>query len=296
MNQRLVVLIGFLSILFLFGVQFVNACSCAGGANPCQSFNTKGGVIFIGTVTNVVDSKEKYGKPIKGKGKARKITIKVDEVFKGSLPSEVITSDDGYSCDNYPFTLGNSYLIYSGGVLENTQNILPVGLCSGTRRVDKAKDSIKFLRQMKNGVMPSILYGKVQRVTNDKENPYQPLSNTKVILKILYSKININNLKLKKINWTTTTSSKSKHKELKKKNKTITTITNEDGEYQFKNLEPGTYKISAALPNDLWMQEYRQFGTGGKPSCDIRNLYAFTNGSISGNVVNLNGTPAKSEN
>lgn len=273
MKQRLVILIGLLSVIFLVGVQISHACSCAGGANPCSFYKAEKGVAFIGTVTNVVEANEKYGQPIKGK--IRKITIKVDEIFKGNIPNEVITSDDGFQCDNYPFMLGLSYLIYSKGILENTENILPVGLCSGTTPIENAQDSIKFLQQLKKGKMPAILYGKVQRVINDEKNQYQPLTNTKVVLTKIYSIEN------------------GQYKEPKKKDRKIEAVTNKNGDYIFENLGVGKYKISAVLPNDLWMQEYREFETGGNPSCDKHSLSAFTNGSISGRVVNADGTPAR---
>lgn len=273
MKKRLVITIGFILALFLCGVKSATACSCAGGANPCGFYRAEGGVAFIGTVTEVVEANEKYGQPINGK--IRKITIKVDEIFKGSLPSAVVTSDDGFSCDNFPFKQGESYLIYSNGILENTENILPVGLCSGTAAVEKAQEAINFLRQLKNGVMPSVLYGKVQRVVNDLNAPYQPLPQTRVVLTKLYSIEN------------------GQYKEPKKKDRKIEALTNEKGEFKFENLGVGQYKLSTVLPNDLWMPEAREIGTGGAPSCDLYQLYAFTNGSISGNVVNADGSPAR---
>lgn len=222
-------------------------------------------------MTNVVDANEKYGQPIKGK--ARKITIKVDEVFKGTLPNEVITLDNGFSCDNYPFSSGKSYLIYSKGVLENTENILPIGLCSGTTPIEKAQDSINFLRQLKAGNFPSILYGKLQKSVNDEKSPYAPLPKTKIILTKIYSIEN------------------GQYKEPKKKEREIETLTDENGEYKFENLANGQYRLNAALPNNLWMPEYREFDAGGTPFCENHSLYAFTDGRISGSVVSSEGTP-----
>lgn len=271
MSKKLLLSAFVLSAFLLLGFERALACDCSGGANPCGFFRATGGVAFIGTVTNVVEANEKYGQPIKGK--ARKITIKVDEVFKGSLPQEVITSDDGFRCDNYPFKLGKSYLIYSKGILENTENIVPVGLCSGTTPVENAQDSINFLRQLKEGVFPSILYGKVQRVVNDEKNPYLPLPKTKVVLTKIYAIEN------------------AQYKVPKKRERTIETLTDENGEYKFENLGVGKYKLSAKLPDDLWMPEGREFGTGGKPSCDNYSLYAYTDGRISGNVVSSEGVP-----
>jgi hypothetical protein len=271
MSKKLILSVFVFSTFLLLGIEQALACTCGGGANPCGFFRATGGVAFIGTVTNVVDANEKYGQSIKGK--ARKITIKVDEVFKGSVPEEIITSDDGFRCDNYPFSLGKSYLIYSKGVLENTENIVPVGLCSGTTPVKNAQDSINFLRQLKEGKFPSILYGKVQRVVNDEKNPYEPLPKTKVILTKIHAIEN------------------GQYKEPKKKERTSETLTNENGEYKFENLASGRYKLSAELPDDLWMPENREFGTGGKPSCDNHSLSVFTEGRISGSVASSEGTP-----
>ena len=255
----------------LFGFGRISACDCSGGANPCGFFRAEGGVAFIGTVTKVIDANEKYGQPIKGK--ARKITIKVDEIFKGSLPTEVITSDDGFRCDNYPFSLSKSYLIYSKGVLENTENILPVGLCSGTAPIEQAQDSIDFLRRLKEGKSPAILYGKVRKTVNDAKNPFAPLPKTKIVLTKIYAVEN------------------GKFEEPKKKERKFETFTDENGAYKFENLGSGQYKLSAELPDNLWMPEYREFGSGGKTFCDNYDLYVYTNGRISGNVTASDGAP-----
>ena len=273
MKNRLAISIGFILALFLSGAESAQACSCAGGANPCGFYRAQGGVAFIGTVTEVVEANEKYGQPIEGK--VRKITIKVDEIFKGVLPAEVVTSDDGFSCDNFPFKQGESYLIYSNGILGNTANVLPVNLCSGTQEVKSAQEAINFLRQLKKGVMPSVLYGTAQRIVNDKDAPNQPLAKTRIVLTRLYSIEN------------------DQFVEPEKKDRKIEVLTNENGEFRFENLSRGQYKLSSVLPNDLWMPESREISTGGAPSCDFYPLYAFTNGSISGNVVNADGTPAR---
>lgn len=273
MKKRLAISIAFSAVLFLFGVEIAVACTCSGGANPCGFFRAPKGIAFIGTVTAVVETNEKYGKPIKGK--ARKITIKVDEIFKGTLPNEIVTSDDGYLCDNYPFKLGKTYLIYSPGVLENTENIVPVGLCSGTAPIQNAQESINFLRQLKDGNTFSILYGKLQQTINDEKNPYQHLAKTKVVLTKIYAIEN------------------GQYKDAKKKERNRETFTDENGEYEFENLADGKYKLNAVLPNGLWMPEYREFGAGGKPFCENHPLYVFSDGRISGNAVNADGTPAR---
>lgn len=260
-------------VVILFGFESVEACSCGGGANPCGFYRAEGGVAFIGTVTNVVDANEKYGQPIKGK--ARKITIKVDEIFKGNLPNEVITSDDGFQCDNFPFKSGVSYLIYSKGILENTENILPVGLCSGTAPIENAQDSINFLRQLKEGKTPSILYGKVEKFINQKNTPNQPLDKTKIVLTKIYSKEN------------------GENKEPKKKDRKVTAFTDENGEYKFENLTEGRYKISAELPNGLWMQEHREFNGGGTPFCVNYPLSVRVDGRISGKISDADETAAE---
>lgn len=271
MKKNLKLMLFVLSALLFCGFQQATACSCKRGANPCGFFRASGGIAFIGTVTNVVDANEKYGKPIKGK--ARKITIKVDEIFKGSLPEEITTSDDGYKCDNYPFKLGKTYLIYAKGVLENTENIVPIGLCSGTTPIENAQDSIIFLRQLKSGISPSILYGKLQKPVDYEKRLFEPLPQTKIVLTKLYAIEN------------------GQYKTPKKKDRIIKTLTNENGDYKFENLPSGQYKLSAELPNDLWMPESREFFTGGTPSCDAYPLYAYTNGKISGRVVSAEGIP-----
>ena len=259
--------------VILFGFGNALGCSCGYNGTPCGFYRAPGGVAFTGTVTDVIEADEKYGKKIGGK--IRKITIRVDETFKGGLPGEVVTSDDGFGCDNYPFKLGESYLIFSKGVLENTQNILPVGLCSGTKLIEKATEDIGFLRQLKKGVMPNVLYGKLRRFVNDEKNPFVPLGKTKVILTKLYS---IGN---------------NQRVEPKKGEERIETTTDENGDFRFEKVSPAVYRLSADLPDDLWMPEVRELSAGSAPSCDYYPLSAYTNGSISGNVVNADGTPAR---
>lgn len=265
-------LIGVSFIVLIFNCIDVHACDCAGGANPCDFFRGETGVAFIGTVTDVVDSNEKYGEPVKGK--VRKITIKVDEMFQGSLPSVIVTSDDGYQCDNYPFTLGGSYLIYAAGVLENTQNIVKIGLCSGTAPIEMAQDAITFLRQLRDGKSISIHYGKIQKPVNLTEQLYEPLPNIPVVLTKLYTDEN------------------GQRNEPEKNERERRTLTDENGEYKFENLSDGIYKVSAILPNDLWTPEVREFGAGTSPHCSAHSLVAYANGRISGSAVHWDGRPA----
>lgn len=271
MKRRLTFSIIFLIVFLLFGFENAKACDCAGGANPCGFFRGTNGGAFVGTVTSVTGSNEKYGQPIKGT--ARKITIRVDEVFKGSLPGEIITSDDGFGCDNYPFSLNRTYLIYSNGVVENTGNIVKVGLCSGTSPIENAQESIDFLRRLKQGENISILYGRVQKAVNDEKNLYQPLAKTKVVLTKEFAAAN------------------GQYKKPKKKDRTTETLTDQNGEYRFENLADGQYKLSVVLPDNLWMPETRSFGAGRKQFCENRSLNAYTDGRISGNVVTSDGMP-----
>ncbi|HQU84385.1 MAG TPA: carboxypeptidase regulatory-like domain-containing protein, partial [Pyrinomonadaceae bacterium] len=267
--QKFLTICFFSFFILLFGFDQAKACSCKGGANPCGFFRAQSGAAFIGTVTNSVDSNEKYGQP----GKARKITIKVEEVFKGTLPDEIITSDDGFRCDNFPFAVGKTYLIYSSGVLANTENIVPVGLCSGTTLAENAQDSINFLRQLKAGKSPSVLYGKLQKPTDHEKRSFEPLPQTKIVLTKLYSIEN------------------GLYKTPKKKDRLFTTVTDENGDYKFENLPSAQYKLSAELPNELWMPESGEFFAGETPSCDNYSLIAYTNGKISGKVVSHEGIP-----
>lgn len=271
MKQRLIISISLLSTLFLFGVQIINACSCGGEANPCSSFEAKGGVIFTGTVINVVDSNEKYGKPIEGN--ARKITIRVDEVFKGSIPSIIETSDDGVRCDNYPFKLNESYLVYANGILEKTSNIIPIGLCSGTGNIDVKEEDLKFLRMMKNGKMPSILYGRLQKA--ESANKFTPLPNIRVFLT---QEVVIKD---------------GKYIKPEIEGREFDVLTDINGEYQFENLESGKYMIQAEVGKNLWIPNIREVYFSNAPFCQNRSLIVFDNGTISGSIQNNDTTPAK---
>ena len=255
----------------MFSSEIASACDCSGGANPCAAFRGETS-IFVGTVKEVTNSNEKYGKIVDGE--VQKIKISVDEVFKGDFPLEIITSNDGWNCDNYPFALGATYLIYSNGVLENTNNIVPVGLCSGTSPVEKARASIEFLRRLKRGETFSILDGKIQRVVNGSQNAFAPIGNVKVFLTRNYVRKN------------------AEIRYLEKPLKVFETVSDGNGNYRFENLPNGRYKLNAVLPDELWLPESREFATGGFPSCDNHLLSAFDNGSISGKVVHNDGTPA----
>lgn len=274
MKTKLCFLILSLFGFFLLNVKTVQACDCGGGANPCAAFRGKTS-IFIGTVKEVTDSNEKYGKVINGK--VRKIRISVDEVFKGSFPPEVITSDDGYGCNNFPFALGGIYLIYTSGVLANTENIVPVGLCSGTKLLSAATNDLKFLRPLKEGKSFSTVYGRVIQFVNQKDAPDQPLQNVKVVLHKDFAIENEQYIKPKK------------------NDREFEIFTNENGEYSFESLNAGVYRINVVVAPDLWIWTIGQkqdFTLEEKPFCENRSFSAYPDGRISGNLTRSDRTPA----
>ena len=230
MNKNL--LLSFSLLIFIISApDVVSACSCVGGANPCGAFGSKTGAIFTGTVTEVTSSTEKYGKPVNGK--VRKIAVRVDEIFKGELPVEIVTYDDGFSCDNYPFVIGKSYLIYSNGILENSENIVRVGLCSGTVPIEKADGHLRFLRPLKAGKTFSLIFGQVQRFTHGDQQPNEPLNGVKVVLE---KKFAIEN---------------GQYRKPKGKDRERLAVTDGFGNYDFKDIPLGRYKMRVELPSGL---------------------------------------------
>ena len=271
MSAKLLRLLVVSLFLLLYGAESVEACSCKSNLNPCAAFRSEGGVIFTGTVSEVFYSSEKYGKPIGGK--VRAISIRVDEIFKGELPAQVLTSDDGFSCDNFPFAIGKSYLIYAGGVEENS-NIVKVGLCSGTRLLEKADEHLRFLRPLKDGRTFSTIFGTVWKFINTADLPNEPLGKTKVVL---VKEFAIEN---------------GQYKKPKKKDRERSSITDEQGNYNFYDIPAGRYKMRAELPTGLWVQESREFGSGGvSPLCENHSFLAMPDGQVSGKVLSAEQMP-----
>ena len=267
MNKKLVISFFAAAFFLLLASAKADACKCAWGGTPCSAFASKQGVIFTGTVTEVIHANEKYGQEINGK--VRKIKVSVDEIFKGTLPSEITTSDDGYMCDNFPFKLGESYLIYGSDVVENTQNIVKVGLCSGTRLLSNADEHLRFLRPLREGRTFSTVYGKVERHEKLAGVPNPTIAGIKVRLL-----------------------PDNTYRKPTKKEKFVEVWTDENGTYSFDDISPGVYQLKIDLPSGLWTPEQRNL-TVGIPSCQNRYFGVLTDGRISGKVFNFDGTPAR---
>lgn len=123
------------------------ACSCAGlTTQEAKDFSD---AVFRGTVTEI-----KKPWMSKGTGDLAKITLQVEEVWKGSAVQEIVVSSalSEASC-GVEFREGESYLVFAksdGGRLTTT-------ICNETKKVSIASQALKDLGPGQTDLMPNEL-------------------------------------------------------------------------------------------------------------------------------------------
>jgi len=232
------------------------ACDCAGSPQPCEAF-WQIDAVFTGTVISVErgEGTAKYQTP------QLFVRLQIADIFRGELVGsevEVITGMGGGDC-GYHFERGKQYLVYAS----KFENHLHTGICTRTRLLSEAADDLKFFYNMPAVGSGSIILGSVHRyllpLEDDERYRVTPLSSVKVTVDGL-----------------------GKHFEAE---------TDRDGKFEFTQLEPGTYKVRAALPPSP-----RNYGESEVTVVDRGCAYLdFVNRpgvNISGKVVDPSGKAA----
>jgi len=239
----------------------VRACQCAGSPKPCEAF-WETDAVFTGTVKSLsVISVERGDRTFTYGTQQLVVRLQIADIFRGELVGsevEVITGMGGGDC-GYDFKRGKQYLVYAS----KFENHLHTGICTRTRLLSEASDDLKFFYNMPAIGSGSIIAGSVHRYLLPLEGSERfqvtPLSAVKV-----------------------TVDGSGKHFEAE---------TDQNGKFEFTRLEPGTYKVRAALPPSP-----RNYGesevTVVDRGCAYRDFVNHPGVNISGKVVDQSGKAA----
>lgn len=244
----------FLFILFLLiGTKEVAACSCKGRPQGVKGIQTCGYYqrsenIFIG-LAEKVEIDNKIG--------SMKVTFSVEKLIRGTDEKtvEIFTSSDTASC-GYPFKQGERYFVYGR---KNTDGKFHESLCGPTTLLKNAADDLEYVKDIEDGKPGTRIFGSVyddkQPTLKDKRT-FEPLPEIEITIK-------------------------SKQNEYK-------TLTDEKGNYLFKDVPKDQYQVFAKLPKgyrELFVRaDLTEHFAGG---CSGNNFRVTRQGSIRGKVVNF---------
>lgn len=125
-------------LLFALVTQAV-ACSCVGGAKPCEAYGDASAV-FVGTVT--------FSKSINVKGAGydttqRLVRFHVDRPIRNVKDSDIeVQTAWGEAACGYGFRLGGQYLVYA---YSNHDKALETSICTRTRPLSDAAEDLKYI-------------------------------------------------------------------------------------------------------------------------------------------------------
>lgn len=253
-------LLVFVALLFL--VNEAAACSCEGrrmnpGFHPCMTYWTADAV-FTGQVVQI--SSATPDRPLYLSEKV--VNFSVDKAFRGieGPTAEVLTNPSTPSC-GYDFKQGQRYFVYARR--DKKDGKLRESLCGPTVPLEAAARDLAYADEMMSGVKGARIVGAVTKYDRRDVKDYgtrSPVAGVEVVLEL-------------------------QGKELAK------TVTNNEGQYEFRDLGEGDYHLRAALPAEL-----RVWSSDGKPKdhntwlhketgCESASFVVTTTSSISGRLV-----------
>jgi hypothetical protein len=148
----LFVLVGFILTLNTAngGVNRVYACSCA-GERPVAEYIEKSSSTFVGTVQSAEANPDTGGYDVRFVNVSRVWGVWVND-YPDNGQVTVWTSSLGGDC-GYPFEEGEEYLVYTQR--DESNNILKVDLCNGTKPSEQADADLQILGQ---GTIPTLTW------------------------------------------------------------------------------------------------------------------------------------------
>ena len=253
--KRIYIVVG---MLFFSLPSIAHACSCV-WSNPPVAFNGAKAV-FIGQMlggTEKLSVKDRDGKsdPIE----AGTVRFLVEEVFKGSLGTEAaieIASMAGTSCGPYGLKRGERYVVYAYADKTNP-DVLRSGVCTRTAPIDRkdTKADLDFLRSLQPAGTGGNLQGRVW--ADLRAGGATPLPNVKVHIRGDDQQV-----------------------------RTVT--TNEEGQFELKNLKPGVYSVEPEFPANYSGDDRAQVTIDDRGTA-IVGFEAYINGKIAGRMVDKDG-------
>lgn len=207
-------------LLFLPFLLFVDktlACSCAPAGPPCQAF-WQADAVFLATVKSKSVVTTQVGGETGSPQQLVSVRFLVDEVYRGLLGGsdvEVLTGMSSADC-GFNFEKGKRYLVYA----QEYQNKFRTSICSRTRLLTDAKKDLLYFQYLPpEGSGASILVKVLKRSASEGTVPMQGVKVT-----------------------------------AEGPDGSFNGKTDASGQYEFKHLPPGKYKIkseSAQSPDKL---------------------------------------------
>ena len=249
---------GFLTVAFsifllLIGISEAWACSCQGRVQGVKGTQTCGYYwnsenVFIGTAEKL---------EVDNKTGSMKVTFSVERSVRGNNENtvEIFTSASTASC-GYPFKQGERYFVYGRKGQDGKYH---ESLCGPTTLLKDAEDDLEYVKDIEAGKLGTRIFGNVfddrQPTTKDKRAAV-PLSGIGITIK------------------------SKKHK--------FRTLTDEKGNYLFKDIPKDNYQVFAELPEGyrelFTRQDLTEHFAG---SCSISSFRVTRQGSLRGKVVNF---------
>jgi len=196
--------------LLLF-VDEAQACSCSSAGPPCQAY-WQAEAVFIGVVKSKVVVTVEIDNETKRIEQRVAVRFLVDEVFRGMLGGsdvEILTGMGGGDC-GYSFEKGKRYLVYA----QEYQHKLHTGICSRTRLLTEAKPDLTYFQNLPPEDSGASIQVKVVK-RSPPTNEIIPMQGVRVTAEGA--------------------------------DKLFEGRTNSSGQYEFKHLPPGKYKVKSEI-------------------------------------------------
>ena len=207
--------VAILTILMLgsAGVVPADACSCASPGAPCTAY-WRVSAVFAGTVQEI--------RPVPERPGMLAIHFDVDQRGRGVNSDTVVIESapqNGANC-GYTFTVGQRYVVYAQSAPGGQ---LTTNMCSGTKLAAAAAVDLAFLKEVTGPPRGVRVFGHVRRVETDL------VGNRHAI----------------------TAASPARARRVVGDRVSREATTGADGDYDFRDLPAGTYKVTVMPPKGL---------------------------------------------
>lgn len=192
-----------------------------------------------------------------GGGQRRGVTLQVLERFRGPIPTrEAVVTVPGSNCA-YPFKIGESYLVFA---TEIEPGVLDVSLCSRTQLLTNAGGDLAYARYARS--VPASARGRIigSVELSDPWGESQPVP-PKTIVRATAAG-----------------------------GQTVTTDVNQRGQYQFRGLSRGLYRLTASAPGGF-QGDIEEVVVNDPRGCGETWLRLMWGGSVSGFLRDSAGAP-----
>ena len=245
-------------------VRVLPGCSCAPIAfGPACQLIGRTPVVFVGTVFRAEPDETMPDDP-----SARVYRVRVDKIYKG-LPAgtrEITLNPENFTSCRTEYSVGEQYLIFAAAppLRGSERQTYLAGGCSGSRRIEWAREDLAFLDEFAAGQSQTRVYGKILQWVDsfDRQDSDEkvPVAGARVTLRS------------KSYQWKA--------------------AAGQDGAYSFLGLQPGEYAIAATDPRTGFAAEpqHVELSVGG---CAEQFIQLPSHTELSGVALQYNGLAAR---